>query len=88
MYIFEKIMPLELAMVVVIQFSFQMALLIDGIKQFTIVGLERDRKICPGTGREWNFCPGNETGIEPIALSRPGIEKFENPFPGSRPGIM
>ena len=53
-----------------------------------MVGLERDRKICPGTGRECNFCPGNETGIEPIALSRPGIEKFENPFPGSRPGIM
>ena len=35
MYIFEKIMPLELAMVV-IQFSFQMALLIVGIKYFTI----------------------------------------------------
>ena len=35
MYIFEKIMPLELAMVV-IQFSFQIALLIVGIKDFTI----------------------------------------------------
>ena len=35
MYIFEKIMPLELAMVV-IKFSFQMALLIVGIKEFTI----------------------------------------------------
>ena len=61
---------------------------VEMVREFGPLGLERDRKICPGTGRECNFCPGNETGIEPIALSRPGIEKFENPFPGSRPGIM
>ena len=35
MYIFEKIMPLELAMVV-IKFSFQKTLLIVVIKEFTI----------------------------------------------------
>ena len=38
--------------------------------------------MCPGTGREWKICPGNKSGIELFALSRPGNQKESKVNPG------